>query len=250
MTFNGESISYNTPALLYFIMETTKTDSTKSFTHRTTQWLKTIVKKWMPLFELPLKWVGVRKYTPITLKRVYTPWEKYEQYTDTLAGSERWKNTLSTTDWKQGQYLWDTSTASSKPMPEDIEVQLVFLVGVSARSVKCVMRKTDWLLLSGVLDGCMDSYKVTTGKSGKPTELEKSLSSATKENENNNQPVSERGQFQRSVQEGDGRTETERVLVFHRVSGEIFHTSKKLADAISKRSKGRKRKIRSSKSKD
>ena len=250
MTFNGENISYNTPALLYFIMETTKTASTKLFTHRITQWLKTIVKKWMPLFELPLRWVGVRKSTPTTLKMVSTPWEKYEQSTDTLVECERWKNTQYITDWKKGQSLWDTSTVSSKPTHEDIEVQLVFLVGVSARSVKCVMRKTDWLLLSGVLDGSMDSYKVTTGKSGKPTELEKSLSLATKENEDNNQPVSERGKFQKSVQEGDIRTQTERILVFHRVSGEIFHTAKKFADAISKASKRRKRKVRSSKSKD
>jgi hypothetical protein len=204
----------------------------------------------MPLFELPLKWVGVRKSTPITLKRVSTPWEKYEQYTDTLAGSKQLKNTQSITDWKQEQYLWDTSIASNKPMHEDIVVLLVFREGAYAKSVRCSMRRTDWLLLSGVLDGCTDSYRVTTGKFGKPTESENNSSSATKENEDNYQSVFERNQQQGAIQKGDSRTYSEGVLIIRKFSEEVFYSSKKLADEISRRTKKRKCAVRSKKSKN
>ena len=250
MTFNGESISYSTPALLYFIMETTKTDSTKSFTHRTTQWLKTIAKKSMHLLELPLRWVGVRKYTPITLKKEYTPWGKYEQSTDTLAGCERWKNTQSITDWKQEQSLWDTSTAYNKLTQGDIVVLLVFREGASARSVRCVMRRIDWQRVSGVLGGSTDLYRVTTGKYGKPTESEKNSSSATKANEVKHQSVSERGQQQGTVQEGNGRTDFEGVLVFRKPSEKVFYPIKKFADDACGRTKGRKHNVHPKKSKD
>ncbi len=88
------------------------------------------------------------------------------------------------------------------------------------------MLKTDWLLLSGVLDGYTDSYLVKTGKCGKPIESEKSSSSATKQNETQDNLVPKRTEcHEGSLQEGVGGIRTSGVLFFQRYGKEVLKES-------------------------
>lgn len=201
----------------FFTMETTKTDYTTSSTRQPMESLRTFAKTLTAKFASILKLLDVRRFFRTTQKKEFSRLEDYELYTDILVGYERSRNTQSITDWKKEQYLWDTSIAYNKLTPEDIEVLLVFREDAYVRSVRCVMPKTDWQHLSGVLDGYMGSYKVRTGRSGKPIESETSSSSATKQNETEDDFVSKRTDgYEGSLQEGIGRIRTSGVLFFQR----------------------------------
>jgi len=192
-----------------------------------------------------LRGLVARLFSPTTQTKACSGSEKLLSCMDIPSTGTQSKNTQSSTVSQAGRSQWDTFTESLASMPESTEVWLAFVEGTSQESVRCVMRRTDWERVNGVLAGSADMWKVATGKSGKYTESGINLFILKKHDEahihkDRTESVSERNDDSFQIQEGDRRAFKEGILLLKRHLDKVRYRTKNRAKKVKRSSRKRK----------